>query len=306
MDDDAIPELHAVPVTTRSFQPLQQSRGPVHPVAPVIVAWGTAHALAALLTALHLWRFYTRAAEALGRAPTDAEKLAFAHAFARDPVGLLTGHLSLAYASALVALVAGIRSPEHLEGALRAEAPPGWTAWGVVASLGAVGLGLMLTALSLAAGVHGLCAPWSISDVVCHASLDVRVSAMVLVGVATPVAEELLVRGLVLTRLTQRWGPRVAAVLAAALSAFAAMALFDHAFAFVPALYFGAVSLRTGTVRTAALAHVVFNVTGMVLPALLPASATQSPMGAVVPGVAGLVLLVASLGALTRAPRVES
>lgn len=303
MDDDAIPELPPTPVTTRSFQPLQQSRGPVHPVAPVILAWALAHALAAALTALHLWRFYARAAEALGRAPTDAEKLAFAHAFARDPVGLLTGHLSLAWASALVALVAGLRSPEHLEGALRTEAPPGWTAWGVVAALGAVGLGLMLTALSLAAGAQGLCAPWSISDAVCNASLDVRVSAMVLLGVAAPVAEELLVRGLVLTRLAQRWGPRVSAVLAAALSAFAAMALFDHAFAFVPALYFGAVSLRTGTVRTAALAHVVFNVTAMALPALLPASATQSPA---VTGVAGLVFFVASVGALTRAPRVES
>jgi membrane protease YdiL (CAAX protease family) len=80
-----------------------------------------------------------------------------------------------------------------------------------------------------------------------------------LIGVLGPLAEELLFRGVIQARFTERWGRGIAIPVAAALFGVAHMDLVQGTFAFLFGLFLGWAADRYGSLRPAILAHAVNN-----------------------------------------------
>lgn len=127
-------------------------------------------------------------------------------------------------------------------------------------------------------------------------------AAVVVVGFLAGIAEELLFRGFMQTRLTARWGP-VPAILATSLCF--GLAHFDPvqgASAVLLGIYLGAITEWSGSLRPAIVCHVVNNVFGTLAPALIgdADSAIAYPISLAV-AAGGLIVLVPWLRRRLRA-----
>jgi membrane protease YdiL (CAAX protease family) len=83
--------------------------------------------------------------------------------------------------------------------------------------------------------------------------------AILVIGIVGPIAEELLFRGYVQTRLRERWGPVPAVLIAAALFGFLHFDLIHSTFAFGLGLALGYATERAGSLRPAVWAHMINN-----------------------------------------------
>lgn len=80
---------------------------------------------------------------------------------------------------------------------------------------------------------------------------------MIMIG---PIAEELLVRGFILTGLKNRYGPTIALVLSSLIFGAIHLPLVAQSiYAFILGLLFGFLYLKTGSIRACMLAHIVNN-----------------------------------------------
>lgn len=114
------------------------------------------------------------------------------------------------------------------------------------------------------------------------------IAAFIAIVLVAPVTEELIFRGLILTRLDQAMPGWLAVLLSSAIFG----ALHSHPIQFVYAFalgcFFGLVDLRTGSILPSILAHLMFNLIGQI-PSVLPDDAAE----ALILAVQGGLLIVA-------------
>lgn len=119
--------------------------------------------------------------------------------------------------------------------------------------------------------------------------------AVLVIGIAPGIFEEILFRGYVQTGLRRRWGPWVGSTLAAILFGLCHMDLTQGLFAAVMGLYLGLLTERTNSVLPAMLCHATNNTVATVL-----ALGSETTM----PGRPGLVLPFALLIVLLTGYRI--
>jgi len=83
--------------------------------------------------------------------------------------------------------------------------------------------------------------------------------AIVVIGIMPGIVEELLCRGYIQTRLSQRWGRSVSILVTAALFAILHMDPLQSLFALGLGIYLGVITERTGSIRPAMFAHIANN-----------------------------------------------
>ena len=103
--------------------------------------------------------------------------------------------------------------------------------------------------------------------------------AILVIGVVGPIAEEILFRGYVQTRLRQRWGPAPAVLVTAALFGALHFDLVHSTFAFGLGVALGYATERSGSIWPAIWGHVVNN-TLSVLSSAMQVDDTRAPGGA--------------------------
>jgi membrane protease YdiL (CAAX protease family) len=113
-----------------------------------------------------------------------------------------------------------------------------------------------------------------ISDALINLSPKLLIVAVVVIGILPGLAEELLCRGYIQTRLSQRWGRRISILITALLFGILHMDPWQSTFAFALGLYLGLIVERTGSIRPAIVCHVVNN-TLVVLAASVAAERLQ-------------------------------
>jgi membrane protease YdiL (CAAX protease family) len=96
---------------------------------------------------------------------------------------------------------------------------------------------------------------------------------VLIIGVIGPLAEEVLFRGYVQTRLSERWGPLAAVLIAATLFGLLHFDLVHSPFAFGFGLALGYATERSGSIWPAVWAHMINNTVSV----LLSASALAGP-----------------------------
>lgn len=223
----------------------------------------------------------------------------------RDPAGLLGSGLAACLSFAMFALIPARLSAVGLVDRLRLRSAPRWSTLGLLGAGGVVGIGQVCSAVMVFAGMEGRGALGLIARAFTDAPAEIVVAAALIVGVGAGVGEELLFRGYMLTRLRERWGPRVAVVVSAALFGLVHFDPWHSTFAFAVGLLLGWLSLRAGTVRSTIAAHVANNlvsVAGMVVGD--PTEATPTTVAAI-ELVVGALLVVASVLSVQRLTHSE-
>ena len=86
------------------------------------------------------------------------------------------------------------------------------------------------------------------------------IGAVLTIGVAPGIAEELLFRGYIQTRLTQRWGAGVGIFVTSLLFGLMHMDPVHMAFAFFMGLFLGYLTERSGSIRPAMICHATNNI----------------------------------------------
>jgi len=222
--------------------------------------------------------------------------LAFAHALAARPVGVLAASLATGLALAAFALIPASLSSELLADRLRLGARPRWLAWGALAAWGLRGLADVTAGLAQLLHREPRGPTAALAGALSPARPGLLLLAVLVHAGAVAAGEELFFRGYVQTRLGKRWGPRAAVAVTALL--FAALHLADPAqaaFALVAGVFLGWVSARAGTIRVTLVAHALHNA-GVVLalaaaPAVRSRATTAAWMGLGVVALAACVAL---------------
>src|SRR5438067_2099052 len=83
----------------------------------------------------------------------------------------------------------------------------------------------------------------------------VVIVGIVVIGIMPGIGEELLCRGYIQTRLSQRWGRTVSILVTAILFAILHMDPLQSTFAFGLGVYLGLITERTGSLRPAMVCH---------------------------------------------------
>jgi membrane protease YdiL (CAAX protease family) len=119
------------------------------------------------------------------------------------------------------------------------------------------------------------------------------VAAAVIIGLAPGLGEELFFRGYVQTRLTLRWGRRVAIFVASLLFAVMHMDWVQGAFVLLLGFYVGEISERTGSTWPCVLCHAVNNTVATLLAPLEKGGAATSSTAVSLAVVAGCTVVLA-------------
>lgn len=98
------------------------------------------------------------------------------------------------------------------------------------------------------------------------------VAAVLIIGLAPGVCEELLFRGYMQTRLIERYGSMRAILISSALFGLLHLDLLQTPFGFAMGLLLGWAAYRTGSIRPAMTAHVINNSTVVLAATLLPSA----------------------------------
>ncbi len=141
---------------------------------------------------------------------------------------------------------------------------------------------------------------WMESYAEASASLnDSGVMAFIATALAAPVVEEVVFRGLILSRLRRAMPGWLALVLSAAIFGVCHGHPVWIAYAFLLGLVFGGMTLRSGSILPSMLAHVVFNGTGEILSLV---GDDYAAVVVIVMAAAGLALSVTCLAAGRKRP----
>jgi membrane protease YdiL (CAAX protease family) len=105
-----------------------------------------------------------------------------------------------------------------------------------------------------------------LNDVLAQLGLGQRIVALVVLGLAAPIGEELFFRGLVLRRLVGPLGTRNALILSALLFGLVHLDPVQSPAAFLIGMYFGALVLETGSLWTSVVAHAINNSSMVIAP----------------------------------------
>lgn len=171
---------------------------------------------------------------------------------------LLSGVCTMALFSA-AAIMAAFLSPVGFMDRLRLRPSRISPFSALIAVLGVVSIGLGFAAL----GGLGLLpeSPFMETYARCIGEMSglMLVGAVLVIGFAPGIAEELLFRGYVQTRLSQRWGPGWAIFCTSLLFGMAHMELVQGTFAVGMGIYLGFLTERTGSIRPAMLCHAANN-----------------------------------------------
>ena len=187
------------------------------------------------------------------------------------------------------ALIAAGRPPRER---LRLVAPAAPPLALLVMIVGTLALGQAMESLAAALGVLSGSTVEFLTQLLVGASGTGLVLAVIVIGGLGPVGEELFFRGFMQTRLQQRWRPAMA-VVAAAL-AFGAVHLdwVHGTMAFGYGLYFGFLTVASGSVLPAILAHMLNNTASVVLTASIgPLGSSSGSHVAIFAGAAALFVL---------------
>lgn len=177
----------------------------------------------------------------------------------RSPEYLLGAMLLSSAILAAVALMAARMSPEPIAARLAlggSRMSPGMMA---IAVCGGVATSSVFDALFGALGRAPGGSLARLNGLVETATGSQFVLLLVFAGLAAPVAEELLFRGYVQSRLCARWGPWKGVAASAALFALIHFDWTHSPAAFVMGLYLGWLAQRSGSVRPSIAAHAVNN-----------------------------------------------
>lgn len=248
-------------------------------VWPVVAAILAAQAIAVVL--------------AVPVAPGAAERVEGLGAVRLAALGLATSA-----ALAAIALLFGWASPEPL-GRRLATGPSrlGAAAW-ALALAGHVALAVAVAGIARAAGVASD-AGRALGAAVAGAR-PLGAALLVLAAIAAaPLAEELLFRGNVQTRLVARWGPAVGVATTAALVALGHLEAARMPATFALGCHLGLVAFRGRSIRPAIGAHALASAVGLV-PGLAAPGPTVTAVAAVAFAGALAGLLRATRGAPTR------
>lgn len=207
-------------------------------------------------------------------------------------VGLLT---TVAWSMVLfffTAVIAAALSPVGWRKRLRFRAPRISSFGMVVHVVGVLSIGLVYGALLELGILPQSSSLAELADVITGLSGGALWAAVLAIGIAPGIAEELMFRGYIQTRLSRRWGPVVGVLVTSAL--FGAMHLdpIHGAFAFALGVYVGYLTEWTGSIIPATICHAVNN-TYQTLATAWGYDITGERANVVALLVAGLVLFLA-------------
>ena len=203
--------------------------------------------------------------------------------------GVMLGFGALAFLGAVVFS----RQPVHQ--ALRLERPQGDPGLMVLAIVGILALQIAFIAADELGWLPKSDVLEELSGKLAALNGPEKLWAVLIIGIAPGIFEEILFRGYVQTGLRRRWGPWVGSVLAAIIFGLCHLDLTQGLFAAVMGLYLGLLTERTNSVLPAMLCHSTNNTVATVL-----ALGTEQTM----PGRAELVLPFAVLIVLVTAYRI--
>jgi membrane protease YdiL (CAAX protease family) len=131
------------------------------------------------------------------------------------------------------------------------------------------------------------------------------VGAVVALGVAPGIAEEALFRGLVQTRLAERWGRWPAIVMASAAFGLMHLDLVQGTVAFAVGLFLGWIADRTGGIRPTIVAHAANNALFVLLAVFTVADTPPRATTSIALLATGLGAWVASVALLRSSPGIR-
>lgn len=205
------------------------------------------------------WRYGDRN----GTLPPPATLMRVVPELMREPAGLLGSGLAACLSFAMFALIPARLSAVGLVDRLRLRSAPRWKALGMLGAGGVVGIGQVFSGVMVFAGMEGRGALGVIARAFADAPAEIvggrRADRRGRRGGGRGAA---LLRYM-LTRLRERWGPRVAVLTSAALFGLVHFDPWHSAIAFTVGLLLGWLSLRAGTVRSTIAAHVLNNLVGV-------------------------------------------
>lgn len=180
-----------------------------------------------------------------------------------DPSVVLSMFIWSMLAIMCVTLIAAFISPVSWRKRLRLRAPS--LAAGQVVT-GAIGATMIGTIFSMLAALD--CIPTSpvlesLGEMVASMSGEQLLLSLLVIGMMPGISEELLFRGYVQTRFTQRWGVVVSVVLTSIMFGAYHMDAVQGTFAAVMGLYLGAIAERAGSIVPAMIAHAANNTFGV-------------------------------------------
>jgi membrane protease YdiL (CAAX protease family) len=206
---------------------------------------------------------------------------------AHTPEAVVISSLVLEMTLLLAALTAAGLSPEPWRrrlGLLRPRlAPAGYA----VALLGTLAVGQFLESILTVAGLSTGPAIGALTDVIVQSDSGDFVWIVVVFSIGAGVAEELLCRGYIQTRLSRRWGPATGIFVAALLFGLMHLDPAHSAMAAVLGVFLGLVAQWSGSVLPVILCHALNNGISVCMTRFLPeipmaAHRVLLPVGAVV------------------------
>ena len=159
----------------------------------------------------------------------------------------------------LVAIAAAVCSPAGLLDRLRLRSPRISLRAGAVAVCGVLAMNLMFVAMGGLGWIPESELLSKFAGSIQSLSGPMMVAAVLIVGVGPGIGEELLFRGYIETRFSQRWGMVWGCVWTALLFGAMHFDLVQGAFAACMGLYLGYLTERTGSIWPAMLCHAVNN-----------------------------------------------
>jgi membrane protease YdiL (CAAX protease family) len=191
------------------------------------------------------------------------------------PAFLIIGALVQSLVGAGIALVAGALSPEPLPKRLALRRHGLGAASLAVASLGMLLVGSVVSELASALGIPLTGSIAELERVVRALSPAALAPAALVLGVVAPICEELLFRGYLQTRFCTRWGSWTGVLLASALFGVAHLDWLQGASAFAGGVFLGWLTVRTGSIVPAIVAHAANNLAAVALARAWPSEAVS-------------------------------
>jgi uncharacterized protein len=178
---------------------------------------------------------------------------------------LMGSYLSRAVVMTAVVLLAAFMSPVPWRKRLRL-GPLGISSRKLLAGgVGAVMLWILFAAVDVLGALPRSSSMEPFYEVIAGLRGGQLLAAVLVMGVLTAVSLELLFRGYIQTRLSQRWGIGWSILLTALLSGVSYGEISYGMFAFALAVYLGAITEQAGSIAPAMICHVGMNVFGLLL-----------------------------------------
>jgi len=176
-----------------------------------------------------------------------------------SPTGLLGSLLATMIVFASVALMGALVSPVPWRKRLRLQGMGASPLAVLVALCGILAVGLVLDALDTLEALPHSPVLEMLGGFVAELSGPTLWAAVLIIGISPGIAEELLFRGYIQTRLSKRWGPGWAILATSLLFGLNHWDLVQGTFAVAIGIYLGYLTERTGTLWPAMFCHAANN-----------------------------------------------